>query len=210
MSNAFGMGSLCLYVLLDREPLSHEPCVKSWSSTQGAVWRTEFIVEPLQGKVWLDVFCMVHLSYLIILEYCEREFWDSLPSDLFFLLILHEMRSIFHYMFSFSPSLFFLFCFVFWDGFLCLTALDAGSLLCRPGWPQTPENSPASASWVLELKVCATMPHLHFLLLICSVTEGHSWTDIYKILRKDKSFIFLQLFISNISHSQKSQTNSVP
>lgn len=87
MSNAFGMGSLCHYELLDREPLSHEPCVKSWSSTQEAVWRTEFIVEPLQGKVWLDVFCMVHLSYLIILEYCEREIWDSLPSDLFFLLI---------------------------------------------------------------------------------------------------------------------------
>lgn len=102
ISDDFGMGSLCHHELSDREPLSHKPCVKSWSSRQGAIWRTEFIVEPLQGKVWLDVFCMVHLSCPMILGYYERKYWNSVPSDLLFLLIHHEMRSIFHYMFSLS------------------------------------------------------------------------------------------------------------
>jgi hypothetical protein len=36
-------------------------------------------------------------------------------------------------------------------------------LLSSPGWPWTHRDPPASAFWLLELKVCATMPSSHFL-----------------------------------------------
>jgi hypothetical protein len=40
----------------------------------------------------------------------------------------------------------------------------AWNLVCRPSWPSTHRNPPASASQVLRLKVCVTIasPYLHF------------------------------------------------
>ena len=43
------------------------------------------------------------------------------------------------------------------QGFLCVAALDVLELfLCRPDWPQTHRDPPASASRVLRLKACTT------------------------------------------------------
>ena len=38
---------------------------------------------------------------------------------------------------------------------VAMLPLLAWQSLCRPGWPQTDSNSAASASWELELEVCA-------------------------------------------------------
>ena len=51
--------------------------------------------------------------------------------------------------------LFVLFLFLFSEtGFLCV-ALTVLEILPRPGWPQTDEDLPASASRMLRLKACA-------------------------------------------------------
>ena len=47
---------------------------------------------------------------------------------------------------------------VFETGFLCVFEGCSGTSSCRPGWPQTHRDSPASASQVLVLTVCATTP----------------------------------------------------
>lgn len=41
---------------------------------------------------------------------------------------------------------------------LIVQPLVTQNLLCRSGWAQTRRNPPAFAFWVLELKVCTTMP----------------------------------------------------
>ena len=55
-----------------------------------------------------------------------------------------------------------------------------GNSLCRPGWPQTHRDPPASASWVLGLKVCATAwlwPEsfwsLHLSVSVCVCMHTH-------------------------------------
>ena len=52
-------------------------------------------------------------------------------------------------------SIFFFFLF-FKTGFLCGFGACPGTSSCRPGWPRTHRDLPASASQVLGLKACAT------------------------------------------------------
>jgi hypothetical protein len=61
----------------------------------------------------------------------------------------------------FSFLFFFLFCFVFQDKVsLCSRALAVLDSICRPDWPRIHRDPSASASLVLGLKVCTTMPGL--------------------------------------------------
>lgn len=53
--------------------------------------------------------------------------------------------------------------------------------LCRPGWPWTHNNPPASASWVLEFKVCTTMPCLEWVLLLLA---PETWLNKLAIVAK--------------------------
>jgi hypothetical protein len=56
-------------------------------------------------------------------------------------------------------------CFCLFGGEVSLCHLDLpGNLLCKPGWPQTHRDAPASASQVLELKVCVTTIQLSVVL----------------------------------------------
>jgi hypothetical protein len=48
-------------------------------------------------------------------------------------------------------------CVCFETGFLCVALLH-WNLLCRPGWPGTLSDTPASASCMLGFKVCTTTP----------------------------------------------------
>lgn len=41
-------------------------------------------------------------------------------------------------------------------------------LLCKPGWPSTHRDQPASASQVLRLKVCAVTPTFFFFFIMCN------------------------------------------
>jgi hypothetical protein len=68
-------------------------------------------------------------------------------------VIAHFLIVVFLFFFFFC---FVLFCFVE-TGFLCVSLADLKLSLCRPGWPRTHRDSPASASRVLELKVYAAM-----------------------------------------------------
>ena len=52
---------------------------------------------------------------------------------------------------------FYFFYFLFFEsGFLCGFGACPGTSSCRPGWPRTHKDPPASASRVLGLKACAT------------------------------------------------------
>ena len=53
----------------------------------------------------------------------------------------------------------------FKTGFLCV-ALAVLDSLCRPGWPWTHRDRPASASQVLELKSCTNMPAFSCIFLM--------------------------------------------
>jgi len=51
--------------------------------------------------------------------------------------------------------------FLFFEtGFLCVTLAVLERSLCRPGWPRTPRDPPASAFQVLGLKVRSTSTRL--------------------------------------------------
>ena len=43
---------------------------------------------------------------------------------------------------------------------VCCVVLSCPGTLCKPGWPQTHRDLPASASQVLGLKVCTTIARL--------------------------------------------------
>ena len=51
---------------------------------------------------------------------------------------------------------------VFETGFLCSFGACPRTSSCRPGWPRTRRDTPASASRVLGLKACATTTRLIF------------------------------------------------
>ena len=67
---------------------------------------------------------------------------DSVVSGVWFLFLLRGM-----------------FVCLFETGIISETLAVLNSL-CKLGWPQTHRDLPASASWMLGLKVCATMPSL--------------------------------------------------
>jgi len=74
-----------------------------------------------------------------------------------------------------------LFCFVFEVG--SMKPWLAWNSLCRPDWPQTHRDPPASASLVLGWKVCSTMPSSPwclkqaFAFLFC---WGASWSQLHR------------------------------
>ena len=101
----------------------------------------------------------------------------------FFLLSLHLIFLI-HACFIYL----FIYFWFFKTGFLCSFGAWAGTNSCRPGWPQTHKDSPASASWVLGLKACTTTTWLYLFLL----------------------FIFVKLYICLCSPSLPLLSSSTP
>ena len=67
--------------------------------------------------------------------------------------------------FAIAIALFYYFCFVlffFWNKGLIMYLWLAWNSRCRPGWPGTPRDLPASVSQALELYVYITMPSCFF------------------------------------------------
>ena len=106
--------------------------------------------------VYICVWEGITIKNIVVKALCRQP--PGLPS--FVLLFLH-----FHsfYLSFFSSILIFLFCFVlfFETGFPCMTVLPSfsGTSSCRPCWPWTPRDSPASAFCSLGIKACATTAH---------------------------------------------------
>jgi hypothetical protein len=104
------------------------------------------ILRPPQCGLWLSS------QVTPVLLYCFSqslgfESWNCLPN----ISKAAAVISIFHYIRNYL-NICFVWIFFFWDRVS----------LCRPGWPPTHIAPPASASRVLGLKVCPTMPsYLH-------------------------------------------------
>jgi hypothetical protein len=67
--------------------------------------------------------------------------------------------------------------------------------LCRPGWPQTHRDPPASASQVLGLKVCITIPRR---LYTCSPPVSTSHV-LRLLVKATESFFFFSILWDRVS-----------
>lgn len=66
-----------------------------------------------------------------------------------------------------------LFCyFILETGSHCATLAGLGLNIYRPGWPQTPRGMPASASFVLGLKICTTTGWFVCFCLVLFLRQG--------------------------------------
>ena len=70
--------------------------------------------------------------------------------------------------------------------------------LCRPGWPTTHRDPPASASWVLESKVCTFVAFRFLLILFCLFVKGFHYYIALAVLK-------LTLYVEQLTlNSQRS------
>ena len=73
----------------------------------------------------------------------------------------------------------------------------AWNLICRPGWAQAHRGPPASASWVLELKRCATMAWLKGRVFYQDFRTGLS-VVVWFNLEHFKTFLVPKLNITTV------------
>lgn len=60
------------------------------------------------------------------------------------------------------------------DFVVCSNFFESRVPMCRPSWPQTYRELPASASWELGLRACTTMADLALLLLCVAMVSSFS------------------------------------
>lgn len=80
---------------------------------------------------------------------------------------------------------------------LIVQPLVTQNLLCRSGWAQTRRNPPAFVFWVLELKVCTTMPGFnchHLNSPLPQLQERTYYSLKYCYFWKTASGLFLYFF----------------
>ena len=123
----------------------------------------------------------------VILLSQSPKYWDYRhalphPAPLFFFAVLGiEPRGILPP--SYTPSPIFLF-FILKQG---LTKLRRASLSCR-GWPWT-MDSPVSASQVLGLQACTTMPSFHYILLPHTFVDTNIQIQVHNLRALQKMYV---------------------
>ena len=148
--------------------------------TAAQLWAKLFLILPNLGRAVL-LYTESHVVWFYFIHCCLTfiptlfHMKQVIIVSLFFLDYIASFRVASH------PPL------VFWDRVsLCNSPSFPGTSSCRPGWPQTHRDLPASASWVLGLKMCATTTQLKLLLIDrciifsqLSIWLWCAWADFY-------------------------------